>query len=227
MSPVVELRAVGKTYPGPVEALRDVDLTIESGERVAIVGPSGSGKSTLLHLMGTLDRPSHGTVVIDGQDVSALGDRRLAALRARRIGFVFQQFFLLDACPVLDNVADGLLYADVPLRERRRRAAEMLDRVGLGDRLRDRPRHLSGGQRQRVAIARALVSRPALVLADEPTGALDSATGQAILALLAEAHHDGTTIVTITHDPQVAAAMDREIHIRDGRVQADDLRAAL
>jgi len=219
--PVIELAGVRKVYPGPLEVLRGVDLTVEAGELVAILGPSGSGKSTLLHLMGTLDRPSAGAVRVDGHDVDRLGDRQLAALRARRIGFVFQQFFLLEGASVLDNVADGLLYGGVRAGERRRRAAEVLRRVGLAGRLRHRPAQLSGGERQRVAIARALVTRPAIVLADEPTGNLDSASGAAILGLLTELHQEGTTVVVITHNHEVAAAMDRQVHIHDGMIQSD------
>ena len=221
MSPVIELHDVRKTYPGPVEVLHGIDLTVERDEQVAILGPSGSGKSTLLNLIGILDRPTSGTLVVGGQDIAALTDRRLAGLRAATIGFVFQQFFLLDYRTALDNVADGLLYTATPLRERRRRAAEVLDRVGLGSRFGHRPAQLSGGERQRVAIARALVGRPALVLADEPTGALDTANGAAVLKLLSELHDDGTTLIVITHDPSVAAAMDREIHIRDGRIHPE------
>jgi len=221
VSPVIELHDVRKTYPGPVEVLHGIDLTVERDEQVAILGPSGSGKSTLLNLIGILDRPTSGTLVVGGQDIAALTDRRLAGLRAATIGFVFQQFFLLDYRTALDNVADGLLYTATPLRERRRRAAEVLDRVGLGSRFGHRPAQLSGGERQRVAIARALVGRPALVLADEPTGALDTANGAAVLKLLSELHDDGTTLIVITHDPSVAAAMDREIHIRDGRIHPE------
>ncbi|GAB2815028.1 ABC transporter ATP-binding protein [Actinoallomurus bryophytorum] len=221
MSPVIELHDVRKTYPGPVEVLHGIDLTIERDEQVAILGPSGSGKSTLLNLIGILDRPTSGTLVVNGQDTAALTDGRLAGLRATTIGFVFQQFFLLDYRTALDNVADGLLYTATPLRERRRRAAEVLDRVGLGGRFGHRPAQLSGGERQRVAIARALVGRPTLVLADEPTGALDTANGAAVLELLGELHDDGTTLIVITHDPSVAAAMDREIHIRDGRIHPE------
>jgi putative ABC transport system ATP-binding protein len=221
VSPVIELHDVHKTYPGPVEVLHGIDLTIERDEQVAILGPSGSGKSTLLNLIGILDRPTSGTLVVNGQDTAALTDGRLAGLRATTIGFVFQQFFLLDYRTALDNVADGLLYTATPLRERRRRAAEILDRVGLGSRFGHRPAQLSGGERQRVAIARALVGRPTLVLADEPTGALDTANGAAVLKLLSELHDDGTTLIVITHDPSVAAAMDREIHIRDGRIHPE------
>lgn len=224
MNAIVELTGVGKTYPGPVEVLHDVDLTIARGELAAILGPSGSGKSTLLHLMGTLDRPTTGTVRIDGQDVSRLGEPGLATLRAQRIGFVFQRFFLREAASALDNAADGLLYAGVRRHERRRRAGEVLARVGLAHRERHRPADLSGGERQRVAIARALICKPTLVLADEPTGNLDSTTGRAILDLFAELNRDGTTIVLITHDAEIATAASRQIHIRDGRIGSDIVR---
>jgi putative ABC transport system ATP-binding protein len=222
-APVLQVDSVTKIYQTqpPVVALRGVSFSVGAGELAAIVGPSGSGKTTLLHLMGTLDRPTSGTVRLAGTDVAALSDREIAFLRASRIGFVFQQYFLAEHKSLLDNVADGLLYAGVRLAERRQRALDALSAVGLAGRPDARPTQLSGGQRQRVAIARALAGEPAIILADEPTGNLDQATGQSILALLSTLHKRGATIVLITHDMGIARRMPRRIEMLDGRIVAD------
>jgi putative ABC transport system ATP-binding protein len=221
--PVLELQGVSKTYgqDPPVHALSGVSFTIRRGELVAIVGPSGSGKTTLLHVIGTLERPSSGTVRVDGIDVAGLADRQLAALRARSIGFVFQQFFLAEHQTALENVADGLLYVGADVSERRERAADALARVGLAHRVGFRPTSMSGGERQRVAIARAFVGRPAIVLADEPTGNLDSAAGQTLLDLFAALNEAGATIVVITHDRDVASRLRRQVHMLDGQIISD------
>jgi putative ABC transport system ATP-binding protein len=221
--PVLELRDVSKTYgtEPPIYALREVSFAVDKGELVAIVGPSGSGKTTLLHVIGTLELPSTGVVAITGVDIAERSDRQLATLRARSIGFVFQQFFLAEHSTALENVADGLLYAGAGVAERRERAAEALAQVGLGERAEFRPSKLSGGERQRVAIARALVGRPAIVLADEPTGNLDSASGAAIVALLEELNTQGVTILVITHDLELARRLPRQVQMLDGRIVAE------
>ncbi|MFJ2544034.1 ABC transporter ATP-binding protein [Microbacterium sp. NPDC087589] len=219
---MIDLRDVERSYGHPaVYACRKVDLTVERGELVAIVGPSGSGKSTLLNLIGVLDRPTAGSVQIDGYRVDDMSDAELSAVRARRIGFVFQQFHLTDGASTRDNVADGLLYQGVSRAERRRRAVEMLERVGLGHRIHHKPHQLSGGERQRVAVARALVGGAPLILADEPTGNLDSRSGDAVIELLRSLNDAGTTIVMITHNTELAASFDRRIEILDGSIIAD------
>lgn len=226
MSPIVSLRNVTRIYPGNIPALRGVSLDIAHGELLAIVGPSGSGKSTMLNIIGTLDRMSGGTVTIDGQDVATLSDADLSALRARRIGFVFQHFHLAPGVSALDNVADGLLYTGVARRDRRERAAEALRQVGLGHRLKHHPHQMSGGEKQRTAIARALAREPVVLLADEPTGALDSASGESVVQLLLGLRRQGTAVVVITHDRDLAARFDRQVSMRDGELVDDRRRVS-
>jgi len=220
---LIELEQVSKSYPGPprVDALIDVDLSAAAGDSVAVVGPSGSGKSTLLHIMGALDRPSGGSVRLDGNDISGMSDKQLSGLRANLIGFVFQDFFLLSGTTALENVAQGLLYRGIATKERRERAAIALARVGLEERMDHLPTQLSGGERQRVAIARAILGNPAVVFADEPTGNLDSKTGAGIVDVLLGLNGAGTTVVVITHDREVAGRFGREVSILDGRIAAE------
>ena len=221
--PVLQLTDVAKTYPGtpPVHAVRGVSVTVHPGEMFAIVGQSGSGKSTLLNLAGALDRPSSGTVRIDGKDVSSLGDAALSSLRGRRIGFVFQQFVLIDELTALENVTSGLVYRGIPAAERRDGAMVALERVGMAHRAHHRPGELSGGEQQRVAVARAIVGEPALVLADEPTGNLDSTTGRQLVQLFHDLHDNGATIGVVTHDLSLAETMPRQVSMRDGQVELD------
>ncbi len=220
--PALALRDVAKEYPGGVHALRGVSVEVPAGDRVAVLGPSGSGKTTMLTVLGTLERPSSGEVEVAGRDVVAASDVELAGLRAFEIGFVFQDFHLQDTMTALDNVATGMLYTGAPARERREAARSALERVGLGHRLEHRPRQLSGGERQRVAIARAVAKRPVIILADEPTGNLDSRSGEEVVALLHELAADGASLVLITHEERIAATFPRRIQMRDGEIVEDE-----
>ena len=222
--PALELIDIVKTYPGepPVHALAGVNLRVDTGEMVGIVGPSGSGKSTLLHIIGTLDRPTSGRVRLSGVDTDQMSDRQLSAVRSHLLGFVFQQFFLMEGVTALDNVADGLLYRGIAPNERRDAAREALERVGLGHRLGHIPSKLSGGERQRVAIARAIVNRPSIVLADEPTGNLDSRSGAAVMDLIRDLNAEGRTVIIITHDRELAASLPRRVSVRDGLIESDE-----
>ena len=224
MTAALELIDVVKEYPDepPIRALDGVSLRVDEGEMVAIVGPSGSGKSTLLHIIGTLDQPTSGIVRLAGVETSAMSDRNLSAVRSQLLGFVFQQFFLLDGMSALENVANGLLYSGIAPARRRAAAREALERVGLGHRLEHIPSKLSGGERQRVAMARAIINRPAIVLADEPTGNLDSKSGTSVMELITELHQEGRTIIIITHDRELAASLPRQVLVRDGKIESDD-----